>query len=193
VNPLWCPHGARRFRELVDGDVLEDSRVWRAVPGFMCQMGIPGDPAVAREWRERRIPDDPRNEAVTNERGTLSFATSGLGRSSQFFINFADNKQLDEQGFPPFGRIVEDDIAVLGVIYQGYGDGPPNGQGPDQQLIRSEGNPYLEREFPKLTYIRTAKVVELDGYGAEGYGASDNEPFENSEVVLAISDEEREV
>ena len=126
VDPEWCPHGATRFRELVDQGVLAECRIWRAVPGFICQMGIPGDPAVAAAWRERRILDDARHEAMSNDRGTVTFATSGPGgRSSQFFINFEDNGFLDDQGFPPFGRIVAEDMGVLDAIFKGYVDGPP--------------------------------------------------------------------
>lgn len=41
----------------------------------MAQFGIPGKPALAKEWREKTIKDDPVKEK--NLRGFVSFATSG--------------------------------------------------------------------------------------------------------------------
>ncbi len=43
-------------------------------------------------------------------------------------------------------------------LYSGYGDGAPNGTGPVQQKIQTEGNAYLVKEFPKLDYVKKATV-----------------------------------
>jgi cyclophilin family peptidyl-prolyl cis-trans isomerase len=57
-------------------------------------------------WREKSLKDDPVVES--NKRGTISFATSGPNsRTTQMFINFADNSNLDGMGFSPFGKVVE--------------------------------------------------------------------------------------
>ena len=57
-------------------------------PGFMAQFGIHGKPAIAAEWREKKLKDDPVKES--NQRGFISFATSGKdSRTTQMFINFA--------------------------------------------------------------------------------------------------------
>jgi peptidyl-prolyl cis-trans isomerase A (cyclophilin A) len=69
-----------------------------------------------------------------------------------------DNRQLDAMGFPPFG-VVTEGMAVVDSLYAGYGDGPPSGFGPDQFRLIAEGNGYLAREFPKLDFIRTARVI----------------------------------
>jgi len=50
-------------------------RFFRVIEGFMAQFGIPGKPALAKEWREKTIKDDPVKEK--NLRGFVSFATSG--------------------------------------------------------------------------------------------------------------------
>jgi peptidyl-prolyl cis-trans isomerase A (cyclophilin A) len=49
---------------------------------------------------------------------------------------------------------------VVDKLYSGYGDGPPQGGGPSQQSISNLGNKYLADEFPKLDYIRSARVLE---------------------------------
>jgi hypothetical protein len=40
------------------------------------------------------------------------------------------------------------------MIYTGYG----RQNVPDQQRIANEGNAYLNKEYPKLDYIKTATV-----------------------------------
>jgi peptidyl-prolyl cis-trans isomerase A (cyclophilin A) len=88
----------------------------------------------------------------TNGTGYITFATSGPNtRTTQLFINLADNGRLDARGFAPFGKVVEGMEVVLS-LYSG------DGQKPEQDLIESQGNAYLQREFPKLDYIKTARV-----------------------------------
>merc|ERR1719482_2587784 len=96
VHPDWAPEGAKRFQEIVESGILQDARFFRVVPGFMVQFGIPGKPAVAAVWREKKLKDDEVN--VQNSRGTMTFATSGPNsRTTQMFINFGDNDFLDNQ------------------------------------------------------------------------------------------------
>jgi peptidyl-prolyl cis-trans isomerase A (cyclophilin A) len=152
-----APLGADRFYNLVKNGFYEGARFFRVLPGFVVQFGIPADPAVAREWRMARISDDPVRG--TNARGTITFATAGPNtRTTQVFINLADNANLDGMGFAPFGRVTEG-MDVVGQLHSGYGEGAPHGRGPDQGRIQSEGNAYLEAQFPKLDYIKKATVV----------------------------------
>jgi peptidyl-prolyl cis-trans isomerase A (cyclophilin A) len=51
-------------------------------------------------------------------------------------------------------------MAVVDQLYGGYGEGAPQGNGPDQQLVEARGNQYLEDHFPKLDFIKKATVVE---------------------------------
>lgn len=119
------------------------------------QWGIPGDPLVAKEWRNRVIKDDPVTTA--NVRGTISFATSGPNtRTTQVFINFGDNINLDAMGFSPFGKVAGDGMKIVDAIYSGYG------QQPDQGQIQTQGNTYLESAFPNLSYIIDARIVSSD-------------------------------
>lgn len=157
VHRDWAPLGADRFYNLVKSGYYDGTRFFRVISGFMAQFGIHGDPRVSAAWRTARIPDDPVREH--NTRGAVTFATAGPGtRTTQLFINYADNSRLDGMGFAPFGRVV-DGMDVVDRLYAGYGEGAPGGRGPDQGRIAAEGNAYLEREFPELDQIRRATVI----------------------------------
>ncbi|MGN6572946.1 MAG: peptidylprolyl isomerase [Pseudolabrys sp.] len=156
VTRAWAPAGADRFYNLVKNGFFDDVRFFRNIAGFMVQFGINGDPALNAKWRVARIPDDKVTQH--NTRGMITFATSGPNaRTTQVFINFADNSQLDGMGFAPFGRIVSG-MDVVDKLYSGYGEGAPNGNGPDQNRIQTEGNPYLARGFSKLDYVKKATI-----------------------------------
>jgi len=158
VTRAWAPNGADRFYNLVKNGYFEGCRFFRVISDFMVQFGIHGDPAVNQVWREARIPDDPVQES--NKRGYVTFATAGPNsRTTQIFINFTDrNAGLDAQGFAPFGKVVEG-MEVVDKLYSGYGEGAPQGQGPEQGRAQGEGNAYLVKNFPNLDYIKTATVM----------------------------------
>jgi peptidyl-prolyl cis-trans isomerase A (cyclophilin A) len=157
VHRDWAPHGADRFYELVQNGYFTDVAFFRVVSGFMAQVGISGDPALNTKWRAKRIPDD--SVKASNTRGTVTFATSGPNsRTTQFFVNFGDNSRLDGMGFAPFGKVK--DMAPVDALYDGYGEGAPRGRGPAQGQLQAEGNTYLRASFPKLDYIKSAKIIE---------------------------------
>ena len=157
VHRDWAPKGADRFYNLVKIGYFSDIAFFRVIDGFMVQFGIHGDPAVSAAWRDAKIKDDPVKG--TNKRGTLTFATSGPNtRTTQLFINFGENGRLDQMGFSPFAEVV-DGMDVVDKIYK-VGEGRPRGPGPDQGLIQSQGNAYLKDAYPKLDYIKSAKVLE---------------------------------
>jgi peptidyl-prolyl cis-trans isomerase A (cyclophilin A) len=159
IHPDWAPEGAERFRHLVESGFFKDCRFFRVVPGFMAQFGINGDPAKNKQWDTNIPPDRVRK---SNVRGMLTYAMAGSPdtRSTQLFINYGDNSFLDQQGFAPIGKVIEG-MAVVDALYGEYGDGPPQGNGPDQGRIQAEGNAYLVREFPKLDYIKSATIINL--------------------------------
>jgi peptidyl-prolyl cis-trans isomerase A (cyclophilin A) len=158
VHRDWAPQGADRFYNLVKNGFYNNARFFRVIEGFMVQFGINGDPAIAGAWRDADIKDDPVKHS--NERGTITFATAGPNtRTTQVFINFGDNAGLDGQGFSPFGKVVSG-MEVVDSLYGGYGEGAPNGNGPDQGRIQSQGNAYLQQGFPKLDFIKTATISE---------------------------------
>ena len=122
--------------------------------------GINGDPAVAKRWRDRTMPDDPR--VLSNVRGTVAFAFKDPnGRSAQVFINLKDNSAThDAEPFVPFARVIEG-MEVADAWYAEYGERAGGGiRAGRQDPVFEGGNAYLLREFPKLDYIKRAVVLE---------------------------------
>lgn len=159
VTRAWSPNGADRIYNLVRAGYFSDVAFFRVIQGFMAQCGIHGDPAVNTAWRNANIPDDPVREH--NTRGAVSFAMAGPGtRTTQFFINFGDNTNLDDMGFAPFGRVQPASMAIVDRLFSGYGEGAPSGRGPAQGRMQREGNTYLRASFPELDYIRSARIVD---------------------------------
>ena len=151
VDRRLAPIGAQRFYELVKAKYFDGSRFYRVVPGFVVQWGAAADPKVTQKW-DVTIPDDPVKGS--NTRGTVSFAATDQpnSRSTHLFVNLGDNAKLDAMGFAPIGRVLSGMDAV-DDIYPGYGEGP------NQNMIAEDGNAYLEKEFPRLDYIRTARIL----------------------------------
>jgi peptidyl-prolyl cis-trans isomerase A (cyclophilin A) len=157
VTRALAPNGADRFYNLVRSGYFKDIAFFRVISGFMCQFGIHGDPKVSAAWRPAQIPDDPVK--ASNTRGAITFATAGPNtRTTQLFINFGDNSNLDRMGFAPFGKVIEG-MEVVDKINAEYGEGFPRGRGPDQQRIQMEGNAYLKKDFPNLDYIKSASLL----------------------------------
>jgi len=153
VNRKSAPLGADRFHQAVKQGFYDECRFFRVVPKFVVQFGINGDPKIQTKWRESRIKDDPVK--ATNTRGTLTFATAGPGtRTTQLFINLADNSRLDSMGFAPFGKIIKG-MEVVDKLTNKYGEMPQQGQ------IQAEGNAYLKKNFPDMDFIKKATIVPL--------------------------------
>jgi cyclophilin family peptidyl-prolyl cis-trans isomerase len=151
ANRAWAPNGVDRFWQLANDGFFDENRFYRVLPGFIAQFGANDDRKRNTRWEEQKLPADPPREK--NARGTVSYAMLDPGsRTHQLFVNLKDNASLDAQGFAPIGRVVEG-MAVVDSIYDEYGDDPK------YHLIATQGNKYLARMFPKLDYIKTAKIV----------------------------------
>lgn len=147
----WSPLGADRFHSLITTGFYDGAKFFRVEPGFVVQFGLKGDPATDAKWENAIIEDDPH--AMSNTPATITFATKGpRSRTTQVFINLADNSRLDAQGFTPFGRVT-DGMQVVANIFPGYRSTP------DQMRIQREGNPYLDREFPQMDAIKKASII----------------------------------
>jgi peptidyl-prolyl cis-trans isomerase A (cyclophilin A) len=158
VTRAWAPRGADRFHELLRMHYFDEGRFFRVLPGFIAQFGIHKDFNVHATWRELVIADDPPREK--NVRGTLALAQSGPNtRATEVFINLKDNPELDDQGFTPFGKIVEG-VEIIDTLYSGYGELGPKGKGPNAGRAENEANEYIVPRFPQLDYIKRARLVE---------------------------------
>lgn len=157
VHRAWAPKGADRFYNLVKYGFFDNIRFFRVLPNFMAQFGIHGDPAIQDPWRNANLTDDPVKQS--NKRGMISFATAGPNtRTTQVFINFRDNTNLDSQGFAPFGEVVSG-MEAVDKINAEYGERP------DQGAIQRQGNAYLTKNFPKLDYVKTATIQKTPAAG----------------------------
>jgi peptidyl-prolyl cis-trans isomerase A (cyclophilin A) len=158
VHRDWAPIGADRFYNLVKAGFYDQNRFYRVIPKFVAQFGIHGDPEIAKAWLSARILDDPTGKQ-SNKRGTIAFVAAGINRrTTVVFINLADNTSMDNTNVP-YGRVVSG-VEVLDRLYSGYGDAAPTGKGPIMTPYYAEGNAYLERQFPRLDYMKTAKIVD---------------------------------
>lgn len=154
VHREWAPIGADRFYNLVKNGFYDGTRFFRVRPGFMAQFGLNGNPDIQSAWQRAFLRDDPVTQK--NVRGFVSFTTEGRPQSrfTQIFINYADNTDsLDAQGFAPFGQVVTG-MDTVDMIFS-YG----RENEPDQRRILREGNEYLEKEFPKLDFVKKATIV----------------------------------
>ena len=159
VHRAWAPLGADRFYNLVVNNFFTDAAFFRYVPNFIVQFGLPANPAIGRVWQSANIKDDPVKHG--NTKGTLVFATAGPNtRTTQFFINFADNTPLDAQGFAAFGQVVSG-MNIAEGLYSGYGEKP------DQGRITAQGKAYIDQNFPKLDSIKSATIEEVPAAGGK--------------------------
>lgn len=159
VKREWAPLGADRFYHLVRTGFFDEQRFTRVVPEFICQWGIHGDPAVSVPWRSSTIADDP--VVASNIRGRIAYAMTGPDtRSTQVYINLVDNVRLDEQGFAPFGEVVNG-MEVVDRIFSGYGEEAGGGmrRGMQDPLFEG-GNAYIDAQYPDLDHILRAHIVD---------------------------------
>jgi peptidyl-prolyl cis-trans isomerase A (cyclophilin A) len=151
VHKEWAPLGADRFFNLVKNGFYDDGRLFRVIPGFMVQFGINGNAAVQSKWLNANLKDDPVKQS--NKRGFVTFATAGPNtRTTQVFVNYANNARLDRDGFAPFGEVVSG-MDVLDNLYSGYGEKPNAGN-----AYLMKGNAYVSSNFPKLDFIKKATI-----------------------------------
>ena len=161
----WAPIGVDRFYALVRNHYFDSVAFHRTIRNYVAQFGIHGDTAVSSAWRNRSILDEPVR--VPNRKGTLSYARGNANsRSVQLFFNTVDNTPrldtLQTLGFPPIGQVIRG-MEVLDSLNWEY-SGTRGGQtfpGPQQDSLRMQGNAYLHRNFPRIDYILTARIVRV--------------------------------
>ena len=153
VHRTWAPRGADRFYNLVKAHFYDGVTFFRVVPKFVVQFGISPYPDVSAAWKNATIPDDIIT-GVHTDLGGVTFASAGPNtRTTQVFINLGSNESLDAT-FPPFGSVLSG-LDVVQKLYAGYGDEPT----PQQGEMLTQGNAWLDKHYPKLDSIETARVT----------------------------------
>lgn len=155
----WGPNGVDRLYSMLACNFFgggsekgEENGVFRVVPGFVAQFAIPGLPAVSAVWENAVIPNDPIPAGLSNVRGAIAFAAEqdasgqAFNRTTQLFVNYANNSRLDPMGFTVVAQVV-DGMAAADAFYAGYG------QDPDQDQLYAQGDAYLRASYPLLSYI----------------------------------------
>src|SRR5216684_3252338 len=146
VTRAWAPIGADRFYNLVKHHFYDNASFFRVVPGFVVQFGISAYPPISAAWEKANIQDEPVTQS--NKRGYLTYAKTSMPntRSTQIFINLKDTAGLDRQGFSPFGYV---DVQGMKVgVFRYYQD--LDNAGFDEYQMSRQGNPYLDKGWPKL-------------------------------------------
>jgi cyclophilin family peptidyl-prolyl cis-trans isomerase len=156
----WGPIGADRLYNLARLGYYDDARFHRVNKGYIAQFGLSGDPAVNAVWRENFMPDDPPRS--DNKRGTFAFSMKGPGtsntRSTQIYINLADNTRNNGEPFTVLGTVVEG-MNVVDSLYSGYGENSGSGVRQGRQGPLAEGgNAYVDAHFPLLDRILRVTV-----------------------------------
>jgi peptidyl-prolyl cis-trans isomerase A (cyclophilin A) len=153
VHRAWAPRGADRFYNLVKNHFYDGQKIFRVVRHFVVQFGISPYPQVSAAWASADIRDDPA-PGRHNVRGTIAFASAGPNtRTTQVFVNTADNVRLDGYGFTPFGAVTSG-MKTVDSLYGGYGDRPT----PHQAEMAQQGNAYFRKHWPKLDTILFAHI-----------------------------------
>ncbi len=158
VERKYSPLAVDRFFYLAKYHYYDGNKFFRVLPGFVVQWGMKGVPEIDKVWEKLGIKDEPVK--LSNTIGTIAFARGGPNtRSNQLFINLVDNTRLDSSkynnvnGFPAFGKVIKG-MEVVKSINAEYL------QKPNQDSIMVKGNLYLNKKFPNLDYIISAKIIK---------------------------------
>lgn len=162
IHPGWAPLAAERFNAMRRLQFFDDSRFFNVGLSKHVQFGIAavasGGPAAKFHHQNIRdihgtnndpVPDPPNS----NTRGTVSFALGHGKRTTQMFINTVDSPELDKKNFMPFGKVLSG-MEVLDAVYYEYG------QSPKQKEIYLYGNSYLNKQFPRMSFIKSVRCLD---------------------------------
>jgi len=152
----WAPIGYDRFIELIEKKFLDDQLLYRVIPGFLVQFGIPSDPSKVKDSPFPAIKDDV-DLKIPFQKGTLSFA--GSGADSRTFHLFIANEPhgnglggaLHER---PFGQIL--DVEEQNVIDRLFTYGDIAGK---QHELLTKGNKEFLVAYPRLDRINSCEFI----------------------------------
>ena len=115
LDQLQAPISVKNFLDYVDSKFYDGTIYHRVIPGFMIQGG-----GFTPNLQQKPTKAPIKNEAgngLKNATGTLAMARTGIvdSATSQFFINVADNAQLNHRDESPAGF----GYAVFGKVTAG--------------------------------------------------------------------------
>jgi cyclophilin family peptidyl-prolyl cis-trans isomerase len=161
----WAPLGVDRLYHLVKGGYFNGLTIYRVGPtlsvkgGRVVQFGQSGDTAIARAWEKATFADEP--VVRPHRRGSVNFARGGPDtRSVEIAITTNEAAALDTVGymgvvgFPSIAE-VEQGMGVLDRLNGRYGNAPI-----ENDSLSILGGEYLDRVFPGLDRIRSARVTK---------------------------------
>lgn len=155
ITRALAPIGADHLYAEVQANYynVANAAFFRVVPLFVVQFGISGLPSENAQWTTP-IKDDPVKGS--NTLATISYATAGPNtRTTQLFINLADNSYLDSMGFAPLGAVVSGMPTVLKI----FNPTPGRSDGVDQAKYTSNGQAWIVQNYPGINSITAAKVT----------------------------------
>lgn len=130
LDDVKAPVTVKNFLGYADAKFYDGTIFHRIIPGFMIQGG-----GLTPDFQEKASKPAIKNESgngLKNNRGSIAMARMEALDSAtcQFYINHADNPNLDAMKYAVFGRVVKgmdvvDAIAAVptGTI-KGYADAP---------------------------------------------------------------------
>ena len=138
-----APQTVKNFLAYVDDNFYADTLFHRVIEGFMIQGG-----GFSSEYHRKTTLPPVSNEAyngLRNQRYTIAMArtTAPHSATSQFFINSADNSNLDHTGttqrgwgYTVFGNVIDghDVVDAISVVDTGAG-GPFSRDVPKQPVV----------------------------------------------------------
>jgi peptidyl-prolyl cis-trans isomerase A (cyclophilin A)/peptidyl-prolyl cis-trans isomerase B (cyclophilin B) len=144
LDRVHAPKTVDNFLRYVGEGHYDGTLVYRVAPGFVIQAGS-YDSATNSRTVHDPIPLEAGN-GLTNQRGTIAMARQSDPGSAtaEFFINLADNANLDRQpgdadgmtGYAVFGRVIRgmDVVDKIAAVPVGAG-GPMVGQWPQTSIV----------------------------------------------------------
>lgn len=141
-----APITTENFLKYVDAKFYDGLVFHRVIPGFMIQGGGFDEKLKQKEEGVRAPIRNENGNGLKNERGTIAMARTPAPDSAtcQFFINHADNHNLDvPPGYAVFGKVIDgmdvvDKIAGVRTTTRRADDGLPLGNCPvEPPVIKS--------------------------------------------------------
>jgi cyclophilin family peptidyl-prolyl cis-trans isomerase len=143
LDRAHAPKTVDNFLRYVGEGHYDGTLVYRIAPGFVVQAGSYDSAANSRPVHDPIALE--AGNGLSNQRGTISMArqTDPNSATAEFFINLADNLNLDRQagdadgttGYAVFGRVVSgmDVVDKIAAVPVGPG-GPMPGQWPQTPI-----------------------------------------------------------